>query len=218
MPAGLKELSSNTSENPEPLKHNHSFSKTTWIVCLLLISVLWSCSGNYTPRPRGYLRIDLPEKQYRAFDSVFPYAFDYPVYCQIVADSFDRKQDMKHRFNMVFNDINGTIHMTYVSLKSTSLDTLIEESVDFVYRHTPKATTIIKTQVNNPESRVFGTIFSIHGKNVASTCQFYVTDSLNHFLRGSLYFRAAPDNDSLKPVVDYVRKDIDQMIKTLHWK
>ena len=65
--------------------------------------------------------------------------------------------------------------------------------------------------------KVFGILYDLKG-NTASAVQFYVTDSLNHYLRGSLYFAAEPDADSLKPVIDFFREDIIHLIETLKWK
>ncbi|HRZ43279.1 MAG TPA: hypothetical protein P5228_11325 [Bacteroidales bacterium] len=152
------------------------------------------------------------------FDSVYPYEFAYPVYGILSEDPQDETHDRLRRFNINYPALNATIHMTYVPLQNVGLDTLIGEAADFVYKHVTKATQISKTPVIYPEHAVYGTLFNIRGKNVASACQFYVTDSLNHFLRGSLYFNASPDNDSLKPVVDFLKEDIDYMLKTLRWK
>jgi hypothetical protein len=37
-------------------------------------------------------------------------------------------------------------------------------------------------------------------------------------MRGALYFNVVPNIDSLKVVVDFLRKDIVHMIKTFEWK
>ena len=54
--------------------------------------------------------------------------------------------------------------------------------------------------------------------NVASPAQFYVTDSVNHFLTGSLYFLAKPNYDSILPAADYLQKDIKRIMETVTWK
>jgi gliding motility-associated lipoprotein GldD len=52
---------------------------------------------------------------------------------------------------------------------------------------------------------------------VPSHFQFFVTDSTQHFLRGALYFPSVQE-DSLSPVIEYVKKDIIHMLNTLEWK
>jgi gliding motility-associated lipoprotein GldD len=53
---------------------------------------------------------------------------------------------------------------------------------------------------------------------VPSQYQFFSTDSTTHFLRGALYFNTATQNDSLAPVISYMRDDIIHLLNTLEWK
>ncbi|HEY1061271.1 MAG TPA: gliding motility lipoprotein GldD, partial [Daejeonella sp.] len=64
---------------------------------------------------------------------------------------------------------------------------------------------------------VYGIYYSIDG-NTASSVQFFLTDSTKNYLRGALYFNEQPRLDSIQPVLDFVKKDIDQMIKTFKWR
>ena len=56
------------------------------------------------------------------------------------------------------------------------------------------------------------------GGNAASQSQFYVTDSTEHFLTGSLYFYAKPNYDSILPAAKYLEKDIKHIMETVKWK
>ena len=47
--------------------------------------------------------------------------------------------------------------------------------------------------------------------------QFITTDSVNHFLRGALYFQVATKNDSLAPIIEYIKKDMIHILNTLEW-
>ena len=58
----------------------------------------------------------------------------------------------------------------------------------------------------------------IEGVEAASPFQFYLTDSVDHFVRGALYFNVVPNNDSLAPVIDYLKDDMRHMIETFEWK
>ena len=44
--------------------------------------------------------------------------------------------------------------------------------------------------------------------NAASHIQFHITDSTNNFIKGSLYFYAKPNYDSILPAVAYIKEDI----------
>jgi gliding motility-associated lipoprotein GldD len=65
---------------------------------------------------------------------------------------------------------------------------------------------------------MFGLVYRIEGKEVASPFQFWVSDSSTHFLRGALYFSVRPNNDSLEPVINFIVKDIDHLLSTLEWR
>lgn len=52
----------------------------------------------------------------------------------------------------------------------------------------------------------------------ATPFQFFITDSTSHFMRGALYFNTQVRPDSLMPVYDFVKIDVDRLIKTFKFK
>jgi len=180
-------------------------------------AVLTSCNSGYTPKPRGYFRIALPEKKYILLDSVFPYTFEYPTYVHITNDPHSPEE--KNWINLEMPVFRGRIHISYKPLTSkSSLNTYAEDSRTLAYKHIAKASGIEQIAINDPKRRVFGVVYEIKGMGAASPYQFYLTDSLNNFLRGSLYFDVSPNNDSLAPVITFVQQDIQHLIETLRWK
>ena len=67
-----------------------------------------------------------------------------------------------------------------------------------------------------PEKKVYGMYYEMSGAS-ATTTQFYATDSAHHFLRGVLYHYSAPNPDSLAPVTNFMREEIQTLISTVHW-
>jgi gliding motility-associated lipoprotein GldD len=197
-------------------KSNTLISGLVSTLILLLLLFIIACGGSdYVPKPRGYFRINFPEKQYKVFDSVCPYTFEYPVYARIVPDPDPSAE--KYWINMEFPQFHGKLYISYKVVKN-NLFQYFEDARNFVTKHIPKADDIVPIAVNNDSNRVWGLVYDIEGIGVASSYQFCVTDSLHHFLRGALYFDVVPNNDSLAPVLDFVEKDIDHMISTLKWK
>ncbi len=184
---------------------------------LILILVLLAACGNndYTPKPRGYYRIDLPEHQYQKFDTTFPFSFEYPVYAKVRTEGPDLNK--KYWFNLTYPDYNGTVYFSYKQVDD-NLGKLINDSHEFVDKHIPKASAIDERIITDRKRDVFGISWEISGSGAASPYQFVLTDSTTHFLRGSLYFRNEPNNDSLAPVINFVKKDLHHFIKTLKWK
>ena len=182
----------------------------------LLLAVFTACSERYTPKPRAYFRIDLPEKRYRLFnDKAYPYSCELPVYSTVVP--FAAKGE-KYWYNINFPDLNATINMSYKPLNDTNLKEHIADALLFVDKHQGKASRIRELNLNDPKSRIYGMLFDIRGVGVASTYQFYITDSLKHFVRGALYFDGAPNNDSLAPVIEFLKSDIDHLLETFQWR
>ena len=179
----------------------------------LLILLSSSCRENYTPKPAGYVKIDFPEKKYRLYGSNPAFSFEYPQYA-VIHDSSSKKKE--GWLNMEIPSLNGTIYLSYSKLNK-DLNTYVEDSRSLAYKHTIKATSIDELLIRYPENSVYGIFYDIKG-NTATSIQFFLTDSVNHFLRGSLYFYTQPNQDSLAPVISFVRKDIEHMIETFRWK
>ncbi|NND94812.1 MAG: hypothetical protein HKN45_08085 [Flavobacteriales bacterium] len=93
---------------------------------------------------------------------------------------------------------------------------MLDESLGLTYEHHVMADNIENKQVMYPDRSVYGTVSYVFG-NVASNVQFYVTDSTQHFLRGSLYFSVPPNKDSIAPVVAHLKVDIDHMLNSISW-
>ena len=192
---------------PSPLKRINIL--TAAVILLLAVS----CRENYTPKPRGYIRIDYPEKKYTSCTAPQGYSFEYPVYGRVSKDSAGIHPDW---LNIDFPQFAGTLYLSYIKINKDP-GSYAAESRDLAYKHSIKAEAINETLIRYPDRKVYGIFYDIKG-NAASSVQFFVTDSLSNFLRGSLYFNAEPNQDSLGVVVQFIRKDVEHFINTLEWK
>lgn len=175
---------------------------------------LYSCRETAVPKPKGYFRIDLPPKEYRLFDSICPFVFEYPVYGNISYDV--GKNSEPCWFNIEFPRYKAIIHFSYKPV-NMNLEAILKETYDYAYSHSVKADAIAEQPWQNRENKVYGILYDIKG-NTASSLQFFVTDSTRNFLRGALYFSAEPDADSLAPVIQFFREDIIHIVETFKWK
>jgi len=187
--------------------------KTQQVV--LLCMLLFSCGQNYSPKPNTYFRIDFPEREYRTYDSDCPFTFEYPVYGTIMLDT--RSNSEPCWFNINFPKYRGTIYFTYKEINN-NFDQIIEDNWRMLFSGiAQKADAIEDFPCYKPEINVFGMFYDIKG-NAASAVQFFVTDSVKNFLRGSLYFTAKPNSDSLAPVVAFFREDVIHLMESIRWK
>jgi gliding motility-associated lipoprotein GldD len=180
------------------------------IVALMLSAVVLSCES-YTPKPKGYMRFDLPEKEYRLFDSVCPFRFEYPVYGEMIA-----VEGQNCWYNLSFPQYQATVYLSYQPVRD-NLAELLDDAHIFAYKHDVKANAIEPQLIQTKRDDIVGLLFDIEG-NTASSVQFFVTDSATHFFRGSLYFYSAPNSDSLAPLIDFFRKDVEHLIETVDFK
>lgn len=186
------------------------------IIILCIFAMLSSCGNNQDfPKPKAYLRIDLPENTYQVFDSAFPYRFEFSALSKIYPDL--SPQSERFWINLYYKRFDAVLHLSYKKIQN-NLGKYTEDSREFAMKHIPKADAINEKTVCNTEEKVYGMIYDIRGSEVASPYQFYLTDSARHFLRGALYFNLIPNNDSLTPIIQFIQKDIDHLITTLRWK
>jgi gliding motility-associated lipoprotein GldD len=184
---------------------------------LLLISILFtSCDEDYTPKPRGYFRIDLPTNTYQTIVTNCPFAFEYSKYAN--ANVYEGSQIENCWYNIHYPKLNATIHLSYSPLQGKDdLEKQLSNSRTLVYKHTVKADGIEEIPISYESKNVYGLIYNLSG-NSASQVQFYLTDSTKHFLRCALYFNSSPNADSIAPVLNYISKDIDRFIETFRWQ
>lgn len=192
----------------------------TYFSLLIASCIFTSCNSDFVQKERGYFRIQLPQKNYQVFDKPgFPYTFEYPVYATVVSDStfFGEKAENPYWINLVFPQFDGELHLSYKEIGQNKFDTLIGDAFKMAYKQHTQIASAIKPVKFELANNVSGIYFSLKG-NAATANQFFATDSAKHFLRGALYFNAPPNEDSLRPVNNFLREDMQHLIGTLRWR
>ena len=193
-------------------------------ILLILVSALVIISagaffflshGSDIPRPRGYFRIDLPEKSYRVYETTCPLQMEVPNYAKVELFK-DKMRNDSCWFNVYFPKFNARIHCSYMPVNN-NMDRLLHDAYGFAAKHEMKATALKRTIISDSLNQVYGIVYDIEGE-AASQLQFFLTDSTSHFFRGSLYFFNAPNPDSIAPVLDFLREDVMHLTETIRWK
>lgn len=204
--------------NPEYSGQKFLFRTTCYSLlatCYLLLATCGNDDDVFTPKPYTYFRIDFPEKKYSVFRDSCPFEFEFPSNYAIVLPDTNANAEPCWK-NIIFPKFAAQLHLSYKPVKG-NLNTFLEDSWFLATRHQLKASAMSETPVKRDSAKVYGLLFEIEG-NAASSLQFYATDSTNHFLRGSLYFFSRTNYDSLSPVIDFLKKDVERMIATLMWR
>ncbi|WP_035480183.1 gliding motility lipoprotein GldD [Gelidibacter mesophilus] len=184
---------------------------------ILTVSLCFSCGEDPVPKPKGFLRLDYPKAEYTEAEIDLPFTFEKNILAQRVRNVKIDSKNRSYGINIDYPSLKGTIYLTYIKVTEDNLIPLIRDSQNLTQEHTQKADAIEGDFYENKDHNVYGMFYEIGG-NAASQSQFYVTDSVNHFLNGSLYFYAKPNYDSILPAADYLKKDIKHIMETLKWK
>ncbi|MFK7953992.1 MAG: gliding motility lipoprotein GldD [Ekhidna sp.] len=178
------------------------------------VILLSSCSSDYLPKPKGYNRIDLPTSEYQSLPDSFPYSFEYSKHAKILPDSSWIAE--KYWINIFYPTMNASIQITYKPVTDSIIREYLSDSYKLTSQHNVKAYAIDESIIQLPNG-MYASFTELEGE-VPTQAQFHVSDSVDHFLRGALYFRTATKNDSLAPVITYLKKDIIQLLMTLEWE
>lgn len=194
------------------IKHNNL---TKFCLLLIFTIIITSCEETLIPKEKGYIRHYLPTNEYRVHkkiynkDTIFSKLSKYAIALPVKSD-----KDYIIKENIYYPPLNANIHLTYYKLKETDITLLqlVEGARTYVYDHAVKSSGIVETPFTKDDG-TFIMMYDIKG-NAASNFQFYLTDSTENFIRGSLYFNNRPNSDSLTPYLKYVRKDMDTLVNS----
>jgi len=179
------------------------------IPVLTVVLLLLSCKDEeVVPKPKAQLRLEFPNSQYGKLDTK---NFQFSV-----NNMAKVKTNGENSLTLDYPIMKGSIFITYKKVKN-NLQKLMIDAQKLSYEHAAKADGIKPSEFYNEEERVFGMFYEVSG-DAASQAQFFVTDSTQHFVTGSLYFYTKPNYDSIYPAAAYLQDDIRKIMETLRWR
>ncbi len=179
-----------------------------FLILLIFSFLLASCGGDLLPKPKAMLKLEYPEGVYTKTTTHCFFSFDKNELAELSA-----KNSCNIQLNYPF--MKGAIYLTHKKVDN-NLEALLRDAQKLTYEHTIKADNITEQPFIKPSDSVYGMFYEVGG-NAASQSQFYVTDSTEHFVTGSLYFYAKPNYDSILPAAEYLKKDIRRIMETIKW-
>lgn len=182
---------------------------------IVLTLVLASCTEtSFTPKPPTYLRLELPEPVYSKYNDTCSYTFNLSN-LYTATNAPDQSKGTCHK-RIDLGPLNGMAYIRYWEM-TEPLANYVNNANDEINMHKQKADNILSETILRPEDRVFGTFFELQG-DVATPFQFYLTDSTSRFLYCEVLFNSAPNYDSLRPTLDYLKRDLNEFMNTLKWE
>lgn len=185
------------------------------LMCLSIVNI--GCKETYTPKPHGYLRIDLPkDHKYVPTPRLNAFSSEMSYYAKWQDLENKTVKNRKNKwYDIIYAEYNAKVHLSYFRIDN-NLDSLLEESYKFAYEHTVRANSIDETPYHFDDKNVHGVLYNLEG-NSASNMEFWATDSTEHFLRGALYFATTPNVDSMQPLINYIKKDLTHFVEKINW-
>lgn len=184
---------------------------------LIVIALATSCGDDPLPKPKAYLRLEYPEAKYLKINPDLPFTFEKNILATDITNKRLEGTQENYGLNIEYPKLKGTVYLTYKKIQSENdLIAYLRDAQNFTQEHTKKADEITEQVFVDGNRRVYGMFYEVGG-NAASQSQFYVTDSVKHFLIGSLYFYAKPNYDSILPAAEYLKKDIRHIMETVEW-
>ena len=176
---------------------------------IILFALIISCVGKpIKPKPKSMLNLKYPLPTYIVRKSKCQYSLKINRYSNFISSD-------KCRDKIIYPNLKGTIYLTYKRINN-NFDSLLSDAYSMPLKHVRKAVGIPEKVFINRRNKTYGSIFKIVG-NAASQVQFFLTDSLNHFIFGALYFYKRPNYDSIMPAVNYIGDDISKLMESIKW-
>lgn len=168
------------------------------------------------PRPKGFPAMDIPAHQYQIIENGHPFRFEFSKQAVMKKDTFAFAEP--HWMYIYYPHWDAFIQLTYKSVRGDRkrLNKMIRDAYVLASKHQMKANRIEDAVLTTRDGRK-ATIIELEGE-VATPFQFFATDSTKHFLRGAVYLNTATKNDSLAPLIRYLKQDAIHLIQTLRWK
>lgn len=183
------------------------------LILPLFLVILSSCEKTWLPKPPGYNKIDLPSHRYETLSGDYPYELDFSKASRVEADSFNLKE--KAWINLNYPDFGAKVHLTYMKIDGNKIkfEKLSNDAFKLTAKHQIKAYGIEEGVLLTPNGYT-AVVAELSGE-VPTQFQFFVTDSTDHFLRGALYFNTAMKNDSLAPIIEYIKIDMTHLMNSV---
>jgi gliding motility-associated lipoprotein GldD len=187
-----------------------------WAMVGFACLLFFSCTPDFQPKPKGYNRLVLPEPVYVISPDTLPYRFEYSAHARLLKDTTTIRD--RYWVEVYYPTLKATIHITYKAVKDKEelLRAFYTDAFRLTAKHQIKANAIDETIVRTPTGKT-ALIAEIEGE-VPSQFQFTVTDSNRHFVRGAVYFFTEVKNDSLRPAIDFMKRETMHLINTLEWR
>ena len=174
-------------------------------VLILVFYFFFSSEEYYIPKPKALIKIELPDAKTSLFEDK-KISFRYSNSSHVIV----RNNFYKIIYPNYFSDI-------YFKLKSsTDLDLELYNFENSISVHEKQGADINANIISDEENSIFGVLCFLDGVNIATSSQFFLTDSVDNLIIGGLNFnRSISSEIEAQNVI--MKQEILKFIESLYW-
>ena len=159
----------------------------------------------YIPKPKALIKIELPDSKTSSFeDKKISFRYSNSSYVTVKNNSY------KIIYPNYFSDI-------YFKVKSsTDLDLELYNFENSISVHEKQGSNINANIISDENHNIFGVLCFLDGVNIATSSQFFLTDSADNFITGGLNFnRSISSEIEVQNII--MKQEILKFIESLYW-
>ena len=142
-----------------------------------------------------------------------------PLWCQVNTESIRGDHEtpgLSQNMNLSFAYISGNSEIIFLVKEIIDLDIDIYNFENRITVHEKQGAHINANIIEDSESEMYGVLCYLEGNKIATSSQFFITDSTNYFVSGGLEF-----NTSINPEIEIqnniMKQEILKFINSFKW-
>ena len=124
------------------------------------------------------------------------------------------KKNQNNFFSITYPDYSSKISFQIKDLDDLQLELYNFENSIIV--HEKQGAVFDVRMIKNTDNNIYGILCYLEGNNIATSAQFFLTDSINYFVKGGLEFESAINPD-MAPQNNIMKSEIFNFIKSFRW-
>ena len=175
------------------------------LLIVLSIYLLLPSKEYYIPKPKAEIKIELPSEVTSVFeDEIITFSYSNSA----VVEKNDNIYKVKY--------VSCNSEIVFLVKEIIDLDLEIYNFENEIMVHEKQGAYINANIIEDSESEMYGVLCYLEGNKIATSSQFFITDSTNYFVSGGLEF-----NTSINPEIEVqnniMKQEVLKFINSFKW-
>jgi len=175
------------------------------LILILSIYLLLPAEVYYIPKPKAKIKIELPSEVTSIFEN------DIITFCYSNSAVVEKNNNTYRIKYTLYNS-----EIIFEVTETIDLDLEIYHFQNEIMVHEKQGAYINANIIEDSESAMYGLLCYLEGNKIATSSQFFITDSTKYLVRGGLEF-----NTSINPEIEVqnniMKKEVLKFINSFKW-